>query len=194
MACSARLVFKGAVDPEALAAKLTKCVFLRRNPGTVIVHGSDVRCTFEQPMGRQKILKACAENFKKWASNDASHGYGEHIVDDEALTPAHGHDEHLVDAVASTGSDAAILAIRTSVEDIWKLAADLTPAECRSLAVRFALRGFEPSMSPELMPLVRAKIAAAEVFKEPVATWEKELHRHALAIAVEELVRVCECT
>ena len=74
------------------------------------------------------------------------------------------------------------------------MSAGLTPAECRSVAVHYALCGMDPVLDPELAPMLAAKTVAARVFMGPVAMWEGELNEHAIRSgAIPETLHKCGC-
>jgi len=199
-----QIFFKNAADPAALAAKLTTSPFFKRNAGVAQVDGSDVRCVFEQGVARQKLLQACSENFKKWGAEVNSFRYDHHVVGNDPLAAAPAASS-AAPAASSAARDrsrsprllSSALAVRTSVADIKAMAAGLTPVECRSLAVHFALCGLQPVQDPELVPLLAAKAAAAAVFQSTTGTWESQLNEHAVrsgALSTRPLVQCgCKC-
>ena len=187
MAGPLQILFKAAVDPEALATKLAKSPFFQRNAGVPTVEGCDVRCTFGKPVGRQKIAQACSENFRRWGTKDASHGYAEHHIigaaDNAAAEPVatasfpagsttdpipvHGGDFAPVESPTQT-----ILATRSPVEDCKRIIDRMTASECHAIAFYAALKFLPDTVHPQTNTLISAKKVKAEAFSRPAAEWQ----------------------
>ena len=72
MAANLQLLFVQADNATSLAHKLADSMFFKRNGGVPVVENHNVRCSFGNPVSRQKLLQACSENFKKFQAKDAT--------------------------------------------------------------------------------------------------------------------------
>ena len=149
MAANPQLLFVQADNATSLAHKLADSMFFKRNGGVPVVENHNVRCSFGNPVSRQKLLQACSENFKKYLVKDATLKYAQHCVVEPPPTEAAPvepapAEPAPAEAAPSVAPPNLILAKRTSVADIKELAVGLTQAECHSLAVYFALCGVKP--------------------------------------------------
>ena len=72
MAANLQLLFVQADNATSLAHKLADSMFFKRNGGVPVVENHNVRCSFGNPVSRQKLLQACSENFKKYQVKDAT--------------------------------------------------------------------------------------------------------------------------
>ena len=179
------LHFSRAANPTALAAKLNGSLLFRRNRGVATVQDSDVWCSFEGAITKQKLMQACAMTFRHWAV-DASLAYEEHRVVDKRLA---------VPQSAASSSDAVPvnqIAVRSSVEDVKAMAQGLTHSECHSLAVYFTLRAAGPAQGNTDMEAILAwKLRASQAFLEPAANWASEMEKYIPAIPPK--VKPCQC-
>ena len=88
MAANLQLLFVQADNATSLAHKLADSMFFKRNGGVPVVENHNVRCSFGNPVSRQKLLQACSENFKKYQVKDATLKYAQHCVVEPPPTEA----------------------------------------------------------------------------------------------------------
>ena len=180
------LHFTGAANPLALAVKLNGCLLFKRTRGVATARDTDVWCTFETAVPKQKLMQACAMTFRHWGGADAALAYREHQVVDTCPAPA----QAAATGSAAPGSPAPAIAtpvsqiaLRKRVEEVKAMAQDMTPAECHSLAIYFGLRAVRTGRgSTDMEPILAWKLLASEAFRLPTTAWESEMQKHIPAV------------
>ena len=119
------LHFTGAANPLALAVKLNGCLLFKRTRGVATARDTDVWCTFETAVTKQKLMQACAMTFRHWGGADAALAYREHQVVDTCPAPA----QAAATGSAAPGSPAPAIAapvsqiaLRNRVEEVKAMA------------------------------------------------------------------------
>ena len=198
MAANLQLLFVQADNATSLAHKLADSMFFKRNGGVPVVENHNVRCSFGNPVSRQKLLQACSENFKKYQVKDATLKYAQHCVVEPPPTEAAPvepapAEPAPAEAAPSVAPPNLILAKRTSVADIKELAVGLTQAECHSLAVYFALCGVKPVQDSNVAAILEVKRKAAVAFKSPVESWVSKMQEHIPMSFSPAVAKQCNC-
>ena len=198
MAANLQLLFVQADNATSLAHKLADSMFFKRNGGVPVVENHNVRCSFGNPVSRQKLLQACSENFKKYQAKDATLKYAQHCVVEPPPTEAAPvepapAEPAPAEAAPSVAPPNLILAKRTSVADIKELAVGLTQAECHSLAVYFALCGVQPVQDSAVAAILEVKRQESAAFKSPAGSWVSEMQKHTPVSLSPPVGKQCEC-
>ena len=185
MATMWEVTFKEVSDPETFTRSLQACLFWGRcnNPGVTVV-GDRVVFSFESSHTRSDITKKVTQSFKQFGS---FRGYL--LADRNAISadsPVAGITYG--EAASASGMDRsaapATLAIRSSVEEIKRLAAGLSSAECHALVVYFGLKvyqsvGVAPQF-PQYKDMFEQKLKAAKVFTDvPAGEWRDSMREYA---------------
>ena len=204
MSGSPQLHFLRAAQPIELAQKLNLCLFFRRHGGSAIgnLESQRVECSFTGSPTHKQILQAASMYFRKWQDTDAAHAYTEHrvvqhpVAEPVAVTaalPQEAQPMALGAAPPALGEVHAV-ALRSSLPEIKRLAQGLSAAECRNLAVYFALLGAPIAQTCGQVPaLLMAKRAAAVAFGGRAKDWPELMEPHVRQAPPSPLSR-CQCS